>query len=173
MEECKMPGFDFHPSITDVHFYRIGLDEEKDKYIKTADLQKRRFSTTYELGLNIKLGGLHYIKDPILNEFVPFHLNIVTYTQLNSRDRILHVTYCEKFDESNMQKGDSELGITLCKFDTDTKDFFTYDFVNNSMYIEIFYTKNELMSLSDFENEINSPDRFNILFKTKIPYINT
>ena len=72
-----------------------------------------------------------------------------------------------------MQKGDSELGITLCKFDTDTKDFFTYDFVNNSMYIEIFYTKNELMSLSDFENEINSPDRFNILFKTKIPYINT
>lgn len=168
-----MPGYDFYPSVTDVHFYRVGLDEVTDTYIKTNSSHKYRPNEIFELGLNLKLGGLNYIKDPIMNMYVPFHLNIVTYTQLNSRDRILHVLYSEEYDELKMQKGDSELGITLCKFTNSIEDGYKYDFVNTSMYVEIFYTDDQLVSLSDFENAINLPFRSNILFKTKIPYINS
>ena len=81
-----MSGFDFRPSITDFKFYKLkegsGEDEVFSK-IKLKEYKEGDPIDTFEIGIQLTLNGLDYLRNPLLpieDSYMPFYLHIATYT---------------------------------------------------------------------------------------------
>lgn len=171
-----MPGFNFFPSVMEASFYRYGtgnIDFERIDTIKLLPYTTEKTRDIFELGFRLKLGGLNYIKEPIFNAPVPFYLNIVSYSNINTTDISINLTHSELFDEDRLSGGVEELKMTIAKFRNDLPSPIEYDYINNFIVIDVFCTEKKIINMSDFEKEVLRPNRFNVIFRTKIPFINT
>ena len=89
-----MPDFNFNPSISEVRFFRhyYGEDELQPIYNENAG------GRAFELVMKLAISGLNYLNNPVSeNSYVPFYLNIITYTQRGMRDIVTHgliTEYC-------------------------------------------------------------------------------
>lgn len=183
-----MPDFNFKPSVMGVSFYRGQRGLDGDDYItevKLDDPEALNGTEVFELGMKITLGGLDYLRNPITpvegidDNYVPFYLNIATFTQRGQRDIVVGGVYSEYFDKERLKKGTETLQLTLTKFrndlpirfDDDNHEF-KYDFIQSIYFVRVFVTEYEIQTKEQLSNEIFGFNQFNVLFETKIPYVN-
>lgn len=159
-----MSNYDFNPSILRFNLRREGL-ADKD-YIKSIKFRKKT-SESFEIALDLTIGGLNLIKDPILNNYVPFYLNVITYGKIGGRAINIHTLFSKKYNEPNLIYDD--LTLMVGKFyNTDPLDA-DYNYIDTSIYIEILITENEIHTFESALEVVCSPNK-NTIFKTKMPY---
>ena len=179
-----MSGFDFRPSITDFKFYKLkegsGEDEVFSK-IKLKEYKEGDPIDTFEIGIQLTLNGLDYLRNPLLpieDSYMPFYLHIATYTQRGQRDFVVDGVWTQYVDQAMMEKGTLYLKMPLLKFNNakplrfeDDKKDFKYDFVSNILYLKVFITQNPIENSEELQEEMFQT--YNLLFQTKIPKIDT
>lgn len=184
-----MPDFNFKPSVMGVSFYRGQRGLDGDEYItevKLDDPECLHGTEVFELGMRITLGGLDYLRNPVTSveeiesNYVPFYLNIATFTQRGQRDIVVGGVFSEYFDKERLKKGTESLQLTLTKFRNDMPSKFDddihefkYDFIQNIYFVRVFVTEYEIQTKEQLSKEIFGLNQFNVLFETKIPYANT
>lgn len=180
-----MPHFDFRPGVLGARFYRGETGLPEDEFLTEIKLSGPH--DVFELGFEITLSGLEYLRYPtewmsIVGEekfdhdgYVPFHLNFVLYHQRGMRDNRIVSYHAMYIDEEILKERFMRTQFTVTKFRNDIKDFlddsddsFESDFVADMFHFVVFMTQ-------DIPNEENIEDHIfnnpNILFKTKIPYV--
>ena len=184
-----MPDFNFKPSVMGVSFYRGQRGLDGDDYIvevKLDDPEHLKGTEVFELGMRITLGGLDYLRHPLTpveeidDNYVPFYLNIATYTQRGQRDIVVGGVFSQYFDKERLKKGSETLQLTLTKFrndmpirfEGDSHDF-KYDFIQNIYFVKVFTTDYDIQTKEQLSEEIFGLNQYNVLFETKIPYANT
>ena len=120
--------------------------------------------------MKLAISGLNYLNNPVSeNSYVPFYLNIITYTQRGMRDIVTHGLITEYFDEERGQRESEILQITLTSFYNSAEiDEYTYDFISGIYFVEIFTSNYKINTKEELEKELFSSNS-NRLFKTKIP----
>ena len=165
-----MPDFNFNPSISEVRFFRhyYGEDELQPIYNENAG------GRAFELVMKLAISGLNYLNNPVSeNSYVPFYLNIITYTQRGMRDIVTHGLITDYFDEERGQRESEILQITLTSFYNSAEiDKYTYDFISGIYFVEIFTSNYKINTKEELEKELFSSNS-NRMFKTKIPYVNS
>lgn len=163
-----MQRFNYLPSIEQLNFFQsqTGNNDLDNIY---------DFEQVFELAMSVTLGGFKYLHDPENNnEFQPFYLNILTYVQRGMRDRVIHGLVTEYFDDTYSEATNVQRMLTLTKFRNSQKeDGFAYDFISHIYYVEIFITRHKITTDAELNEEIIFPYRWNLLFRTKIPYVNS
>lgn len=162
-----MPHFNFLPSIEEVKFIQSQSGYENIDNIYD-------FDEVFELGMEFTIGGLKYLKNPLYeNEYASFYLNTITYVQRGMKDIVVNGLISEHFDERFSETNNQKRYVMLTKFrNSIEEDGNMYDFINNIYFVEIFVTKEEIKTKESLEEFLQLPHYENILFKTKIPYIN-
>lgn len=164
-----MPDFNLNPSISDIglfiHFFG---DEGLDPF-----LNFEKVPCTFELVMKFTLSGMKYLKNPISNAYAPFYLNIVSYTQRGQRDIVTHGLVTEFFDEERLIRNQETLEVYLNTFyNSPEMDGYSYDFISNIYFVEIFLTSYEIKNTQDLERELFDHSNPNRLYRTKVPYVN-
>lgn len=181
-----MPDFNFRPSIMGVSFYRGQRGNPEDDYIseiKFDDFTGENGAEGFELGMRLTLGGLDYLRHPLLpkhlmeHNYETFYLHIATYTQRGMRDFVIGGVVSEFISEEIMKKGSFDMQLTLTKFHNQMKTRFEdedrdfeYDYISNILFVRVFMTKQPLEDTNDLNSEMF--ERYNLLFETKLPFIN-
>lgn len=158
-----MSNYDFNPSLLRFNLRREGLTDED--YIENIKFRKKRES--FEIFLDVRIGGLNLIKDPILNKYVPFYINIISYGKIGNKSINIHSFVSRQYD--NPEKDYDDITVMVGKIYNDEELDGTYNFLDTSMYIEILITEKEIVTSDDALYFICQPIK-NIILKTKIPY---
>lgn len=163
-----MSHFNFLPSIEEVKFIQSQTGDSNIDNIY-------EFDQVFELAMEFTIGGLKYLKNPLRdNEYIPFYLNTITYTQRGTRDTVIHGLISEYFDDKYSNTNNQKRFVTLTKFRPyDERDDGTvFDFIQNIYFVEIFITNKMITTKEELAEMLKSKNQQNVLFKTKIPYVN-
>lgn len=162
-----MPHFNFLPSIEEVKFIQSQTGNNNIDEIY-------EFEEVFELAMEFTIGGLKYLENPLReNEYVPFYLNTITYTQRGTRDTVIHGLISEYFDERYSNTNNQKRFVTLTKFRrSERDDGNVFDFIQNIYFVEIFVTNKKITTKEELAEVLKSKYQENVLFKTKIPYVN-
>ena len=160
-----MSSYDFMPSINSVRFIRSQSGDNSLHELET-------FNGTFEVALEVEIGGLNYLVEPAFKVPQPFYLTVVTYTVEGGKGQILHGFRSIEYDEERLISGANEdnLFIFITKFGEGyTLDGIVYDFVTTSFKVKLLYSQEELESLMDIERYMH--DERHVLFETKLPFV--
>lgn len=179
--------FDFRPAIMGTRFYRYGRGLPEDENVTSIELKGK--DDIFELGFELILGGLDFIKLPkdyldvmqksssnIINPYQPFYLNFIFYFQRGMKDSVLINHYSIYIDEEMLKEGVITISYTITKFRNDLtnseEERLFSDFVSNIFQLSVSMSDKEVRLDSDDEFVSYAFDSYNTLFKTKIPYVN-
>lgn len=160
-----MSNYNFFPSINSLRFIRS----------QTGDNTLHRlndFETVFEVALELEIGGLNYINNPVMKTPVPFYLTFVTYSIVGGKETVLHGFSTVEYDSERLANGENEDNLTvfITKFRNDETYEYEYNFVTVSFGVKIIYSNEALDNLDQIERYFY--DSYNCIFETKIPYIN-
>lgn len=180
-----MPDFNFKPAIMGTRFYRGARGLPEDDNITSIVLENE--NDIFELGFEITLGGLNYLKYPddylqfideekiLDNGLQPFFLNFIFYYQRGMKDSVLINHYSIYVDIDMLKQESIKVMYTVTKFRTDfeneLEDSLPPDFISGIYHLNVSMSDKEveLDNDSDFGNLVF--DNYNTLFQTKIPYV--
>lgn len=179
--------FDFRPAIMGTRFYRYGRGLPEDENITSIELKGK--DDIFELGFEIVLGGLDFIKFPrdyldimqesssnVINPYQPFYLNFIFYFQRGMKDSVLINHYSIYINEEMLKEGAVTISYTVTKFRNDIiiseEERSFSNFISNIFQLSVSMSDKEIILDSDDEFASYAFDSYNTLFKTKIPYVN-
>ncbi|AUJ85753.1 hypothetical protein [Enterococcus sp. CR-Ec1] len=160
-----MSSYDFMPSINSVRFIRSQSGDNSLHELET-------FNGAFEVALEVEIGGLNYLVEPVFKVPQPFYLTVVTYTVEGDKGQMLHGFRSIEYDEERLISGANEdnLSFFVAKFGEGyTPDEIVYDFVTTSLKVKLLYSQEELVNLMDIERYLY--DKRYVLFETKIPFV--
>ncbi|MFI3914254.1 hypothetical protein VBG69_08620 [Carnobacterium maltaromaticum] len=180
-----MPDFNFKPAVMGTRFYRGQRGLPGDENITKIILEDEH--DVFELGFELTLGGLNYLKYPddylqfiddkdIVNEgFQPFYLNFIFYYQRGMRDSILINHYSIYIDTEMLKEESIKTMYTITKFRNDIdllpEDSNSPDFISGIYHLNVSMSESEVVLNDESDFGYLVFNNYNTLFHTKIPYV--
>lgn len=142
----RMSDYNFRPSINSA----------------VIDLKKNDGKGTFE----ITVGGINSIVETMDNRPIPFYLTIALHFRRGGMESVFEGYYYVEFDEDRILNGKNEEELALSLAILNKKS----DFVHNYYQVTVLYSEEMLDNFEKISEALINP--FNLLFQTKIPYIN-